>query len=194
MRLVKAILVLAVLLGLAGCTFESDKVMTDVNAAGDEIAGYPSDKAFVIESFDRAKQSYQAFARVTPETVRGQGIHYSFRFGDGSPMFVTVRARKISEDNYLVRYAQIQDGVATTLNESGLVFVRHDGGTYYVLTGISSQPMLDRIFVGETPLELGTSVVRLETDHQADRISAYFRDHFEDFPRDQDYARMRIVQ
>ena len=159
MRLHTLVLALVALVGLAGCSFESDKVMTDLGAAGDEITGFPDDRTFVVEAFDRAKQEYEAFAHVTPQRL-GQGIRYEFRFGDASPMYVSVQARKLSENNYLVRYAQKQAGVATDMDESGLVFVRYDGETYYVLTGISSQKMLDRIFAGERTHELETYLMR----------------------------------
>jgi hypothetical protein len=194
MRAMKVVLALLGLVWLGGCTFESSTVLPDVTAAGDQISGFPEDSPFTIEAFDRAKLQYAYFASVKPEKVPGQGIRYVMTFNDNSPMQLVVQARRMSDNNYLIRYFQTEAGKALTMNESGLVFARIEGDTYYVLTGISNQAMLDKIFVGERPLELSTSVVHIETDHQADRISTYFRDHFGEFPKDQDYARIRVAK
>jgi hypothetical protein len=194
MLAMKVVLALLGLVWLGGCAFESSTVLSDITAAGDQISGFPEDRPFTIEAFDRAKLQYAYFASVKSEKVSGKGIRYVMTFSDNSPMRLVVQAKRMSEGNYLIRYFQTEAGKALTMNESGLVFAKHDGDTYYVLTGISNQLMLDKIFVGERPLELSTSVVHIENDHQADRISTYFRDHFGDFPKDQDYARMRVVE
>jgi len=194
MRMTKLLLMVFGLLWLAGCTFESSTVLTDPGAAGDAIAGFPDDGSFKLESFDRAKQAYKYFATAKVEKTPGQGVRYIMTFNDDASMALVVQARKMSTDNYLVRYFQTTAGAKPDLNESGLVFLRYEDSVFYALTGISSQPMLDRIFAGERPLELTTSVVRIQTDHQAERISAYFRDRFTDFPIDQDYARFRVMK
>lgn len=194
MRAMRMVLALLGLVWLGGCTFESETVLPDAAAAGDPIAGFPEDTPFKIEAFDRAKLQYAYFASVKSEKMEGKGIRYVVTFNDNSPMQLVVQAKRMSDDNYLIRYFQTEAGKALTMNESGLVFAKRDGDTYYVLTGISTQAMLDKIFVGERPLELSTSVVRIENDRQAERISSYFRDHFGEFPKDQDYARMRVAK
>lgn len=194
MRLMKMVVVLMGLLWMAGCTFESTTVLTQADAYGDAISGFPEEGAFRIESYDRAKLDYAFFATGRVEKSPGKGVRYVMSFNDSGTMELVVQARKISDDNYLVRYFQVLADRPPELDESGLVFARHDAGTYYVLTGISSQAMLDKVFSGEPSIELSTSVVRIENDHQAERISNYFRDHFADFPKDQDYARLRIAK
>ena len=194
MDAMKKILALVGLLWLAGCTLESPTLMTDPTAAGDVIAGFPGQGSFTLESYDRAKRDYATFATARAEAVAGKGIRYLLDFNDNGSMAIVVQARKISPDNYLLRYFQLSAGNAGDLSQSGLVFLRRDGDTYYALTGISSQAILDKIFTGDTPLQLTGSVLRIDTARQAEMISAYFRDHFEAFPQDQDYARFRLAQ
>jgi hypothetical protein len=194
MRSANLSLALLGMLWLGGCTFESPTVLADPKAVGDAIAGFPQQGSFKLESFDRAKRHYLNFASARVEMSPDTGIRYVMTFNDSTTMMITVQARKISDNNYLIRYFQGGAEGQPRLSDSGLAFLRVDSGVYYVLTGISSQERLDMIFAGDRPLQLSGSVVRLDNDHQAETISAYFRDHFDAFPEDQDYARLRLAK
>lgn len=194
MNVVKTVLALAALFFVTSCTIESDTVLPDPTAAGDAIPGFPSDKPFRLETFEKDKQAYKAFATITPER-EGDVVRYAVAFDDGTPNRLVVQARKMSENNYLIRFAQTIEGMRPSLSESGLGFVTIRGGDYYLMSGITDDGQLEEMFPGqEMPRGAGTSTIRLDTMAQAETISAWFGTNFQKLTEYKDYTRFRVVK
>lgn len=194
MNILKTIVAVAALILVAGCTIESDIILPDPTAAGQAIAGFPSDRPFKLETYDSVKGNYKPFATVTPERET-EAVRYRVSLDDGTPNRLLVQARKTGENNYLIRFAQTIEGMRPSLNESGLAFVTAKEGTYYLMSSISDDGWLEEIFKGETPPRgTGTSTVRLDTMDQAARISAWFGANFTRLADRRDYVRFRVVQ
>jgi hypothetical protein len=169
MNILKSLLALAALVFVAGCTIESDIILPDPTAAGEAIPGFPSDKPFKIETF--------------------------VSLDDGTPNRLMVQARKMSDNNYLIRFSQTIEGMRPTLNESGLAFITIDRDTYYLMSSISDDGWLEEIFKGDTlPRGQGTSTIRLDTMDQAAKISAWFGGNFTRLADRRDYVRFRVVR
>ena len=174
MKIVKTLLAIAALVFVAGCTIESDIILP----AGEAIPGVPSDKPFKIETFDNAKGTYKPFATLTPERET-DAVRYVVSLDDGTPNRLMVQARKMSDNNYLIRFAQTIEGMRPSLNESGLAFITIDKDSYYLMSSISDDGWLEEIFKGDKlPRGQGTSTIRLDTMDQAAKISAWFGANF----------------
>jgi hypothetical protein len=194
MSILKTLLAVAALVLVAGCTIESDIILPDPTAAGEAIPGFPSDKPFKIETYDNAKGTYKPFATLTPERET-DAVRYVVSLDDGTPNRLMVQARRMSDGNYLIRFAQTIEGMRPALNESGLAFIAVDKDTYYLMSSISDDGWLEEIFKGETlPRGAGTSTVRLDTMDQAARISAWFGANFTRLADRRDYVRFRVVK
>jgi hypothetical protein len=193
MRIIKIALALAALVLAASCTIESDIVLPDPTAAGDPIPGFPSDKPFRLETFDKDKGAYKAFATLTPERET-DAVRYVVSLDDGMPNRLVVQARKMGENDYLIRFAQRIDGMRPNLDESGLAFVTVKEGTYYLMSSISDDGWLEEIFKGETlPRGAGTSNITLDSMDQAARISAWFGQNYIRLADRRDYVRFRVA-
>ncbi|UVC10723.1 hypothetical protein IHQ71_09140 [Rhizobium sp. TH2] len=194
MNVLKTVLAIAALLLVTSCTIESDTVLPDPTAAGDAIPGFPSDKPFRLETFEKDKQVYKAFATITPERET-EALRYVVTFDDGTPNRLVVQARKISENNYLIRFAQTIEGLRPSLSESGLGFVTIRDGDYYLLSGITDDGQLEEMFPGQTlPRGAGTSTIKLDTMDQAKTISAWFGANFQKLTEYKDYTKFRVVK
>jgi hypothetical protein len=194
MNVLRTALALAAALFISACTIESDTVMPDPTAAGDPIPGFPLNKSFELEAFEAGKQSYKAFATLTPEQD-GQGVRYIVHFNDGTPNRLVVHARKMSENNYLVRFAQTIEGMRPSLSESGLGFVSVRGSDYYMMTSMSDDGQLESIFGRDAlPRGAGTSTVKLDTLAQAEKISAWFAEHSSELAENKDYTKFRVAK
>jgi hypothetical protein len=194
MNVLKTVLAIAALFLVASCTIESDTVLPDPTAAGDAIPGFPLDKPFRLETFDKGKQDYKAFATITPER-EGEAVRYVVAFDDGTPNRLVVQARKMSEDNYLIRFAQTIEGLRPSLSESGLAFVTVRDGDYYLMSGITDDGQIEQMFPGqEAPRGAGTSTIKLDTMAQAETISAWFGTNFDNLSEYKDYTRFRVVK
>jgi hypothetical protein len=194
MNILKTLMAFAALVFLAGCTIESDIILPDPTAAGEAISGFPSDKPFKLETYDAEKGGYKPFATLTPERET-DAVRYVLSLDDGTPHQLVVQARKMSEGNYLIRFAQTIKGMRPTLNESGIAFVTVKDGTYYLMSSISDDGWIEEIFKGGTlPRGAGTSTITLDTMDQAAKISAWFGANFTRLAERRDYVRFRIVQ
>lgn len=194
MNILRTLMAFAVLAFVAGCTIESDIILPDPTATGEAISGFPSDKPFKLETYDSEKATYKPFATVTPERET-DAVRYVLSLDDGTPNQLVVQARKISENNYLIRFVQTIKGMRPTLNESGIAFITVRDGTYYLMSSISDDGWIEEIFKGETlPRGAGTSTIKLDTMDQATKISAWFGANFTRLADRRDYVRFRIVQ
>ena len=194
MKIVKALFTVAALMLAGGCTIESDIILPDPTAAGEAIPGFPSDKPFKIETYDNAKGTYKAFATLTPQQET-DAVRYIVSLDDGTPNRLMVQARKMSDGNYLIRFAQTIEGMRPTLNESGLAFITVDKDTYYLMSSISDDGWIEEIFKGEAlPRGAGTSTIRLDTMDQAAKISAWFGANFPRLADRRDYVRFRVAE
>jgi len=194
MNVLKTVLVLAALFLVTSCTIESDTVLPDPTAAGDAIPGFPLDKPFRLETFEKDKQAYKAFATVTPQ-YEGEAVRYAVAFDDGTPNRLVVQARKIGENNYLIRFAQTIEGMRPSLSESGLGFVTVRDGDYYLMSGITDDGQLEEMFPGQPlPRGNGTSTIKLDTMAQAETISAWFGANFQKLTEYKDYTKFRVVK
>lgn len=193
MKILKTLVALAALAFVAGCTIESDIILPDPTAAGEAIAGFPSDKPFKLETFESDKGTYKPFATVTPERET-DAVRYVLSLNDGTPNRLVVQARKMSEDNYLIRFAQTIEGMRPTLNESGIAFITIKDGNYYMMSSISDDGWIEEIFKGDTlPKGAGTSTIKLDNMDQAAKISAWFGANFGRLADRRDYVRFRIA-
>jgi hypothetical protein len=194
MKILHTLVALAALVFVTGCTIESDVVLPDPTAAGEAIPGFPSDRPFKLETFDSAKDAYKPFATLTPERET-DAVRYIVSLDDGTPNRLVIQARRMSDNNYLIRFAQMIEGMRPTLNESGLAFVTVDKDTYYLMSSISDDGWLEEIFKGETlPRGAGTSNIKLDTMDQAARISTWFGANFTRLADRRDYVRFRVVK
>lgn len=194
MKFLKALFALAILTFVAGCTIESDIILPDPTAAGESIPGFPADKPFKVETYDIEKGAYKPFATLTPER-QTEAVRYVVSLDDGTPNRLVVQARKMSDNNYLIRFAQTIEGMRPTLNESGLAFLTIDKDTYYLMSSISDDGWLEEIFRGEAlPRGAGTSNVKLDRMAQAAKISAWFGANFTRLGDRRDYVRFRVVR
>jgi len=194
MNVIKTVLALAAFLFVTSCSIESDTVLPDPTAAGDAIPGFSADKPFRLETFDKGKQAYKAFATVTPE-YEGEAVRYLVSFDDGTPNRLVVQARMMSENNYLIRFAQTIEGMRPSLSESGLGFVTIHNGDFYLMSGITDDGQLEEMFSGqEVPRGAGTSTIKLDTMAQAETISAWFGVNFRKLTEYKDYSMFRVVK
>ena len=194
MKILNTLAALAVLVFAAGCTIESDIILPDPTAAGAAIPGFPSETPFRIETFDKDKGVYKAFAMLTPERET-DAVRYVLSLEDGTPNRMSIQARKMGEKDYLIRFSQTIEGLRPSLDESGLAFVTIDNGTYYLMSSMSDDGWLEEIFKGETlPRGAGTSSIRLDTMDQAAKISAWFGANYGRLAERRDYVRFRVVQ
>jgi hypothetical protein len=194
MTLLRTVLALAAALFVAGCTIESDIILPDPTAAGEAIPGFSSDNPFKIETYDSEKGTYKPFATLTPERET-DAVRYIVSLDDGTPNRLVVQARKMGDNNYLIRFAQTIEGMRPTLNESGLAFITIDKDTYYMMSSISDDGWIEEIFKGETPPRgAGSSTIRLDTMDQAAKISAWFGANFTRLADRRDYVRFRVVK
>jgi hypothetical protein len=194
MKILKTLLAIMALVFVAGCTIESDIILPDPTAAGEAIPGFSSDKPFKIETFDNEKGTYKPFATLTPER-QTDAVRYTVSLDDGTPNRLVVQARKMGDNNYLIRFAQTIEGMRPTLNESGLAFITIDKDTYYLMSSISDDGWLEEIFKGETlPRGAGTSSIKLDTMDQAAKISTWFGANFTRLGDRRDYVRFRVVK
>lgn len=194
MKILNSVLVVAALFFLAGCTIESDIILPDPTAAGEPIPGFSSDSPTRIETFDNAKGDYKAFATLTPERET-DAVRYIVSLDDGTPNRLVVQARKMSENNYMIRFSQRIEGIRPNLDASGLAFITIKDGTYYLMSSISDDGWLEEIFRGETlPRGAGTSNIRLDTMDQARKISDWFGANFQRLGDRRDYVRFRVAK
>jgi len=114
-------------------------------------------------------------------------------FNDDSKT-LQLQAKKLSENNYVLRYADKGDGVEPNLNESALVFVSVEDGTYYVLTSLADKALFEKAFPDMPRPTVANDTIMLGSNAEAARLSAYFRDHRGDFRTDQDYLRIRLTK
>lgn len=192
MRLLATITAFICLTFAAGCTIQSDVILQDAGAAGDPIAGFPADRPFRLESFDRQQGAFHLIGTMTPVKADGGLVQYTFSLNEDSDR-VAVRAKRLSENNYLLRYAEIGHPEPNA-SQTALMFVTVEDGTYYVLTNLADKALFEKVFA-ETPRPaIVNDGVQLASDAQAARLSAYFRDHRADFRPDQDYIRMRVAK
>lgn len=194
MNILRTFLAIAALCLLAGCTIESDIILPDPTATGEAIAGFPTDAKFRLETFDSKTNGYKAFATLTPERDT-DAVRYIVSLDDGTPNRLVVQARKMSDDNYLIRFSQRIEGIRPNLDASGLAFITKKDGTYYLMSSISDDGWLEEIFEGETlPRGAGTSNVRLDSMDQAARISSWFAANYTRLGDRRDYVRFRVAQ
>lgn len=194
MKILTLALALAALLFTAGCTIESDIILPDPTAAGEPIAGFPSDRPFKLETFDKEKGAYKAFATLTPERET-EAVRYVLSLDDGTPNRLVLQARRMSENNYLIRFSQRIEGMRPNLDESGLAFVTIKEDTYYLMSSISDDGWLEEIFKGEPlPRGAGTSNVKLDSMDQAAKISAWFGANYPRLADRRDYVRFRLAK
>jgi hypothetical protein len=194
MHILKSLLAVASLFFVAGCTIESDIILPDPTAAGEPIPGFSSDKPFKIETYDNEKGSYKPFATMSPER-QTDAVRYTVSLDDGTPNRLVVQARKMSENNYLIRFSQTIEGMRPTLNESGLAFLTIDNDTYYLMSSISDDGWIEEIFKGEAlPRGAGTSNIKLDTMDQAAKISAWFGANYTRLADRRDYVRFRVAK
>lgn len=194
MNVVKTVLALAALFFVTSCSIESDTILPDPTAAGYAIPGFPSDKPFRLETFEKSKNAYKAFATITPER-EGEAVRYIVAFDDGTPNRFVVQARKMDENNYLIRFSQTIEGMRPSLRESGLGFVTIRDGDYYLMSGITDDGQIEDMFPGQTPPRgAGTSTVKLDTMEQAATISAWFATNFHKLAEFKDYTKFRVVK
>ncbi|MBX9455818.1 MAG: hypothetical protein KL863_07195 [Rhizobium sp.] len=153
MRMLKTLFAVATLLLAAGCTIESDIIMPDPTASGDAMLGFPSDRPFRLETLDSETGAYKPFATLTPERQAG-AIRYAVTLDDGTPNRLMVQARRMGENDYMIRFSQMIGDLRPSLNESGLAFVTISDGSYYMMSSISDDGWLEEIFKGE-PLPRG---------------------------------------
>ncbi|MGV3552439.1 hypothetical protein [Rhizobium sp.] len=193
MKIVRTLLALATLFFVAGCTIESDIILPDPTAAGAAITGFPSDRPFRIETYDAEKGAYKPFATLTPERET-DAVRYTVKLDDGTPNRLVVQARKMSDNNYLIRFAQTIEGLRPSLNESGIAFLTVRDGTYYLMSSISDDGWIEEIFAGDAlPRGAGTSSIKLDTMDQAARISAWFGANYTRLADRRDYVRFRVA-
>jgi len=194
MNILKTILAIVAFCFLAGCTIESDIILPDPTAMGEAIPGFPKDAPFKLETFDSKTNGYKAFATLTPERDT-DAVRYIVSLDDGTPNRLVVQARKMSENNYLIRFSQRIEGIRPNLDASGLAFITAKDGTYYLMSSISDDGWLEEIFKGETlPRGAGTSNIRLDSMDQAARISAWFAANYPRLGDRRDYVRFRVAQ
>jgi hypothetical protein len=192
MRLFAMIMVFACLVFAAGCTIQSDVVLPDAQAAGDPIIGFPDDKPFNLESFDREKGAYHLVGTMTPAKAEKGMVQYMLALNEDSDR-IAVRAKKLSENDYVLRYAEIGHPEPNA-SETALVFLTVEDGTYYVLTNLADKALFEKVFPAMPRPAIVNDGVQLSSDAQVAQLSAYFRDHRADFRPDQDYIRMRIAK
>lgn len=194
MRMLKTLFAVATLLLAAGCTIESDIIMPDPTASGDAMLGFPSDRPFRLETLDSETGAYKPFATLTPERQAG-AIRYAVTLDDGTPNRLMVQARRMGENDYMIRFSQMIGDLRPSLNESGLAFVTISDGSYYMMSSISDDGWLEEIFKGEPlPRGAGTTNVRLDTIEQAAKISAWFGANHSRLAERRDYVRFRVAQ
>jgi hypothetical protein len=194
MKFLKTVLALAASLFLAACTIESDIVLPDPTAAGDVIVGLPADKPFKLETLEKSSNAYKAFATLTPER-EGEAVRYIVAFDDGTPNRLVVQAKRISDDNYLLRFAQTIDGVRPSLGESGLAFLSIKDGDYYLMSSLSDDGWIEEIFAPDArPRGAGSSTISLDTFAQAEKISAWFAANRQRMTEIRDFTKFRLAK
>jgi hypothetical protein len=193
MRFLGVVMVFFCLAFVAGCTIQSTVILPDAAAAGDPITGFPSDTAFKLESFDRQQNAYHYMGTVTPQKAGDGRIRYVLAFNEDSKTLF-LQAKKLSENNYVLRYGDKGDGVEPSVNESALVFVTVEDGTYYVLSSLADKALFEKAFPNAPRPTAAGDTIMLTSDAEAAQLSAYFRDHRSDFRVDQDYVRIRLAK
>lgn len=192
MRLFTMTMAFVCLVFAAGCTIQSDVILPDARAAGDPIIGFPIDRPFKLESFDRQKGSYHLIGTMTPTKMENGLVQYMFALNEDSDR-MAVRAKKLSENDYVLRYAEIGHPEPNA-SQTALVFLTVEDGTYYVLTNLANKAVFEKVF-SETPRPaIVNDAVKLDSEAQAAQLSAYFRTHRADFSPDEAYIRMRLAQ
>lgn len=193
MRIFNLLLVMLGLLLAAGCTIQSTALLPDASAPGDPIAGFPNDAPFKLESFDRQKGAFHDIGTVTPEVFDAAHVRYSLSMmGESKKMML--QARKLSDNNYIIRYADIGPNGEINANDTALVFASLDGDTYYLMTGIADKALFEKAFPALPRPVIDNDTINLENDAQARQLSDFLRDHRAEFLPDQDYVRMRLAK
>lgn len=193
MRLLKTAVATLVLALLAACSFQSAVILPDVTAAGDPIAGLPTDAPFRLESFDRQRNAFRYIGTMTPEMAGDGHVRYTFTFAAES-LKLLIQAQKLSEHSYILRYAELGDDLQPKLRNSTLVFLTAENGTYYILTSLADKKLFDKIFDRDPKPTVVDDVVDFDTLEQAAQLSAYFAGHRSEFLIDRDYVRMRLAK
>jgi len=192
MRLLATIMTFICLAFAAGCTIQSDVILPDAQAAGDPIIGFPTDKPFQLESFERQQGAYYRIGTMTPTKAENGMVQYTFALNEDSDR-MAIRARKLTENDYVLRYAEIGHPEPNA-SQTALVFLTVEDGTYYVLTNLADKALFEKVFPEVPRPVIVNDGVQLVSDALAVQLSAYFRDHRADFRPDQDYIRMRIAK
>jgi hypothetical protein len=191
MSLLRTVIAMFCLVWIAGCSFQSDVILPDARAAGDPIAGFPTAAPFKLESFDRQKNAYHYIGTGTPEMI-GNRVRYTLAF-EGDSKKLLLQAKQLSENNYVLRYAELGDGVDPNIDDSALVFVNVEDGTYYVLMSLADKALFEKVYRGVAKPSIVNDTVKLDME-QAARLSAFFGDHRDQFLTDQDYVRIRLMK
>jgi hypothetical protein len=192
MRLLAMVMAFACLIFSAGCTIQSDVILPDAKSAGDPIIGLPTDKPFKLESFDRQKGAFHLLGMMTPAKMDDGQVHYMFALNEDSDR-MAVRAKRLSGNDYVLRYAEAGHPDPNA-SQTALVFLTVEDGTYYVLTNLADKALFEKVFPEMPRPAIVNDAVKLDSDAQAARLSAFFRDHRADFRSDQDYVRMRVAK
>lgn len=180
------------LLWLAGCTFRSDVLLPDAKAGGDPVAGFSVDAPTKVEGLDTETMAFKHMGLVTPEKVGGK-VRYILSMPEANGETLVFQAKKLTEGNYLVRYVETKPGVEPEIRNGALLFLHIDKGVYHFLLTLSDRTVLDTIYAGgQAPSRPDSYTVRFDTIEQAERLSAYFRDHFAEFPAKENYMSVRI--
>jgi hypothetical protein len=192
MRRLHALAVFLCLAILGGCSFQSDMLLPDRSAAGDPIAGLPTDRAFTLESFDRQNKAFHVIGTMTPQSTGSGKMRYLFALNeDADRLFV--QAQKLSDGNYLLRYVET-DSKGEANGSSALVFLSVADGLFYALTGPGDQKLFDKVYgTGPRP-DVNDGEVKFTSDAQARQLSEFFATHRVEFLIDQDYIRLRLAK
>jgi hypothetical protein len=178
---------------LAGCTLQSEVILPDANAAGDPIVAFPSDAAFKLESFDRQKNAFHYLGLMTPEKVDGGLIRYKFVF-NGDSKTVQLQAKKLSDNNYVLRYAELGGAGQPNIYDGAIMFVTVENGTYYALMSLADKTLFNKVFDAPSRPVVDNDTVKFATEQQGIYLSSYFAKHRDQFLADQDYVRIRVMK
>jgi hypothetical protein len=192
MCLLNWIVAIVLLAGLPGCNIDSKVILPVDDAAGDPIAGFLIDRPFALEAFDRQKSAFHVVGTITPRKAGNGRMRYKFSLNENA-YSLSLQAKKLSHDNYVIRYSETDSGGART-GQSALVFLSLDNGTYFALTNLADKALVDKIFARTAPPALSDMQINLIDNAQADTLSRYFADHRGEFLADQNYIRFRIVK
>ena len=198
MRIFNLAMALGLAALLAGCNFQSDTLLAVPMAGGDLIAGFGANDPVRIKIVSGQDEDV---ATVRPQVQADGTVRYEVLSGTGGAAQtdaekVYLSAKKLAGERYVIRYTAVDAKIPSRIVDTQLAFLSLRKGEYTYLMHIEDENVLKKIFPAEEGRPKATSDgdgFVIETQAQAEAISAYFDSHVAEFAKDKDYGRIVIV-